>query len=220
MTDMTVSQYATTEMPVSLIDSMGDDLTVVNAARVSFGKKKNKFDNKDKRLITYLASHGHWTPFGHVSLQFHIQAPIFVARQLVKHQVGLVWNEISRRYVDFPPTFYIPESWRGRATDKKQGSSSKVVNNQWTKTYESACHQAVLHYNQLIDSEVSPEQARLILPQSMMTEWYWSGTLFAFARVCNLRCKPDAQYETQLVANQIDNLAHQVAPVSWQELRD
>ena len=172
MTDMAVSQYATTEMPVSLIDSMGDDLTVVNAARVSFG---------------------HWTPFGHVSLQFHIQAPIFVARQLVKHQVGLVWNEISRRYVDFPPTFYMPESWRGRATDKKQGSSSEVVNNQWTKTYESACHQAVLHYNQLIDAEVSPEQARLILPQSMMTEWYWSGTLFAFARVCNLRCKPDAQ---------------------------
>ena len=88
MTDMAVSQYATTEMPVSLIDSMGDDLTVVNAARVSFGKKKTKFNNKDKRLITYLASHGHWTPFGHVSLQFHIQAPIFVARQLVKHQVG------------------------------------------------------------------------------------------------------------------------------------
>ena len=120
MTDITSSQYATTEMPVSLIDSMGDDLTVVNAARVSFGKKKTKFDSKDKRLIKYLASHGHWTPFGQVSLQFHIQAPIFVARQLVKHQVGLVWNEISRRYVDFPPTFYVPESWRGRATDKKQ----------------------------------------------------------------------------------------------------
>ena len=220
MADITSSQYATTEMPVSLIDSMGDDLTVVNAARVSFGKKKTKFDSKDKRLIKYLASHGHWTPFGHVSLQFHIQAPIFVARQLVKHQVGLVWNEISRRYVDFPPTFYVPESWRGRATDKKQGSSGDVIVNPSTDAYESACHQAILHYNQLIDSKVIPEQARLVLPQSMMTEWYWSGTLFAFARVCNLRCKPDAQYETQIVADQIDNLASQVAPVSWKELRD
>ena len=220
MTDITSSQYATTEMPVSLIDSMGDDLTVVNAARVSFGKKKTKFDSKDKRLIAYLASHGHWTPFGHVSLQFHIQAPIFVARQLVKHQVGLVWNEISRRYVDFPPTFYVPESWRGRATDKKQGSSGDVIVNPSTDAYESACHQAILHYNQLIDSKVSPEQARLVLPQSMMTEWYWSGNLFAFARVFNLRCTPDAQYETQIVADQIDNLVSQVAPVSWKELRD
>ena len=178
--------------------------------RVRRARQEMKKD-KEKRNETFTKD----THFGTIR-----SGPIFVARQLVKHQVGLVWNEISRRYVDFPPTFYIPESWRGRATDKKQGSSSKVVNNQWTKTYESACHQAVLHYNQLIDSEVSPEQARLILPQSMMTEWYWSGTLFAFARVCNLRCKPDAQYETQQVTDQIDNLARQVAPVSWQELRD
>lgn len=219
VTEITKSEYATSSMPVELIDSMGSDLTVVNAARVSFGKKKTKLDKKDERLIKYLATHSHWTPFAHVSLQFHIQAPIFVARQLIKHQVGLVWNEISRRYVDTPPTFYMPEKWRGRAEDKKQGASEEEVVNHGTQTYETACHQAVEHYNLLIDSGVCPEQARIILPQSMMTEWYWSGSLFAFARVCNLRCKPDAQYETQLVANAIDEIAISVAPVSWKELR-
>lgn len=219
VTEITKSEYATSSMPVELIDSMGSDLTVVNAARVSFGKKKTKLDKKDERLIKYLATHSHWTPFAHVSLQFHIQAPIFVARQLIKHQVGLVWNEISRRYVDTPPTFYMPEKWRGRAEDKKQGASEEEVVNYGTQTYETACHQAVEHYNLLIDSGVCPEQARMILPQSMMTEWYWSGSLFAFARVCNLRCKPDAQYETQLVANAIDEIAISVAPVSWKELR-
>ena len=218
-TEITESEYATSSMPVELIDSMGSDLTVVNAARVSFGKKKTKLDKKDERLIKYLATHSHWTPFAHVSLQFHIQAPIFVARQLIKHQVGLVWNEISRRYVDTPPTFYTPEKWRGRAKDKKQGASEEEVSNLGTQTYETACHRAVEHYNQLIDSGVCPEQARMVLPQSMMTEWYWSGSVFAFARVCNLRCKPDAQYETQLVANAIDELAINVAPVSWKELR-
>ena len=219
VTEITKSEYATSSMPVELIDSMGSDLTVVNAARVSFGKKKTKLDKKDERLIKYLATHSHWTPFAHVSLQFHIQAPIFVARQLIKHQVGLVWNEISRRYVDTPPTFYMPEKWRGRAEDKKQGASEEEVVNHGTQTYETACHQAAEHYNLLIDSGVCPEQARMILPQSMMTEWYWSGSLFAFARVCNLRCKPDAQYETQLVANAIDEIAISVAPVSWKELR-
>ena len=168
-TEITESEYATSSMPVELIDSMGSDLTVVNAARVSFGKKKTKLDKKDERLIKYLATHSHWTPFAHVSLQFHIQAPIFVARQLIKHQVGLVWNEISRRYVDTPPTFYTPEKWRGRAKDKKQGASEEEVSNLGTQTYETACHRAVEHYNQLIDSGVCPEQARMVLPQSMMT---------------------------------------------------
>ena len=218
-TEITKSEYATSSMPVELIDSMGSDLTVVNAARVSFGKKKTKLDKNDERLIKYLATHSHWTPFAHVSLQFHIQAPIFVARQLIKHQVGLVWNEISRRYVDTPPTFHAPEKWRGRAKDKKQGASEEEVTNHGTQTYETACHRAVELYNQLIGSGVCPEQARMVLPQSMMTVWFWSGSLFAFARVCNLRCKPDAQYETQLVANAIDELAINVAPVSWKELR-
>lgn len=225
-------------MKVTLIDSMGSDLTVVNCARVSFGKKKEKFDAKDSRLISYLARHNHWTPFGHVSLQFHINAPVFVARQLVKHQVGLVWNEVSRRYVDTEPEFYTPERWRLKADNKKQGSSDEVYyNDVVTKdafdenipspggnpyempTYKFICEHARTAYNSMIKMGICPEQARMVLPQSMMTEWYWSGTLMAFARVCNLRCKPDTQLETQWIGNQIDELAVEVAPVSWKELR-
>ena len=205
-------------MEVSLIDYMGTDLTVVNSARVSFGKKKDKFEPKDKKLIAYLAKHGHWTPFGHVSLQFHIIAPVFVARQLVKHQVGLVWNEVSRRYVDTKPEIYTPKSWRRYAEDKKQGSSAEVAWKRWTE-YESLVKTCVGAYQRMLDNGICPEQARMILPQSMMTEWYWSGSLMAFARVCNLRCKPDAQLETRMVTNQIDELSSVVAPVSWKELR-
>ena len=204
---------------VSLIDSMGDDLTVVNSARVSFGKRKKKFENKDKNLISYLAKHGHWTPFGHVSLQFHITAPVFVARQLVKHQVGLVWNEISRRYVDTTPAIYLPDEWRGRAEDKKQGSDEDNIIKKRDLEYECLTKTLVGAYMRMIKEGVCPEQARMILPQSMMTEWYWSGSLMAFARVCNLRCKPDAQLETRIVANLIDLKSRDVAPISWEALR-
>jgi thymidylate synthase (FAD) len=205
-------------MEVTLIDYMGTDLTVVNSARVSFGKKKDKFEPKDKKLITYLAKHGHWTPFGHVSLQFHIIAPVFVARQLVKHQVGLVWNEVSRRYVDTKPEIYTPKSWRRYAEDKKQGSSAEIAWKRWTE-YESLVKTCVGAYERMMANGICPEQARMILPQSMMTEWYWSGTLMAFARVCNLRCKPDAQLETRMITDQIDELSSTIAPVSWKELR-
>ena len=109
-------------MDVELVDHMGSDLTVVNAARVSFGKRKKEFTEGDKKLIAFLAKHGHWSPFGHCSIQFHIKAPVFVARQLVKHQIGLTWNEISRRYVDYEPEFYEVDKWRGQPIDKKQGS--------------------------------------------------------------------------------------------------
>ena len=216
-------------MEVTLIDKMGTDLTVVNAARVSFGKKKKKFTNQDANLISYLARHNHWTPFGHCSLQFHIVAPVFVARQLVKHQVGLVWNEVSRRYVDSDPEFYTPETWRLKAEDKKQGSSEEVYYNSDppnTKNkpyripaYETICENAAEIYKSMLTVGVCPEQARMVLPQSMMTEWYWSGTLMAFARVCNLRCKPDTQLETQVIGNKIDALIEKEFPVSWKELR-
>ena len=205
-------------MEVTLIDYMGGDLTVVNSARVPFGKKKDKFEPKDKKLIAYLAKHGHWTPFGHVSLQFHIIAPVFVARQLVKHQVGLVWNEVSRRYVDSKPEIYTPKSWRRYAEDKKQGSSAEIAWKRWTE-YESLVKTCVGAYERMMANGICPEQARMILPQSMMTEWYWSGTLMAFARVCNLRCKPDAQLETRMITDQIDELSSTIAPVSWKELR-
>ena len=208
-------------MDVTLIDYMGGDLTVVNSARVSFGKKKDKFEPKDKKLISYLAKHGHWTPFGHVSLQFHINAPVFVARQLVKHQVGLVWNEISRRYVDTDPLFYIPSQWRGRAKDKKQGSSKEFIdlNFKITDKVIELHTNALDLYKQLLEAQVAPEQARMVLPQSMYTEWYWTGSLYAFARTCNLRISEDAQEETKQIALMIADLIETKFPISWKYLR-
>ena len=234
-------------MDVKIIDHMGSDLSVVNAARVSFAKESFAQDDEyteveydtwsgsipvllesDKKLINYLAKHNHWSPFGHASLQFYIHAPVFVARQLVKHQVGLTWNEVSRRYVDIEPEFYTPEVWRGIAENKKQGSSvdEEIDINPPTGTgpqmvddYQRALKQCKWTYEKLLQLGVCPEQARMVLPQSMMTEWYWSGTLYAFARVCNLRCKDDAQFETRMIANQIDEQAMKLFPVSWEALR-
>jgi len=223
-------------MNVTLVDKMGTDLSVVNAARVSFGKVSqweaipeagpipNLLQDRDEKLINYLAKHNHWSPFGHASMQFHIKAPVFVARQLVKHQVGLVWNEVSRRYVDDEVEFYNPEEWRGKPTNSKQGSSDEVIDinsaSMMVDDYERVCKSAKWTYEYLLRLGVAPEQARMVLPQSMFTEWYWSGTLMAFARVCNLRCKPDTQKETQVVANQIDELAEDLFPVSWKALRN
>ena len=208
-------------MEITLIDKMGTDLSVVNAARVSYAKTKDAFDVvKDEKLIKYLAEHEHWSPFAHASLQFRIKAPVFVARQLVKHQVGLVWNEVSRRYVDHAPELYKPDSWRGRPQNSKQGSDGEVELDQ-TINYnmETTMQNCLVLYKSLLQKGVAPEQARMVLPQSMMTEWYWSGTLYAFARVCNLRCKPDTQKETQDVANEIDKLTEGVFPRSWKYLR-
>ena len=212
-------------MEVELIDKMGTDLTIVNAARVSLGKRKTEMSAGDEKLIKYLAKHGHWSPFGHASLQFRIKAPIFVARQLVKHQIGLTWNEISRRYVEYEPEFYEVDKWRGRPINKKQGSSEEEI--EWidrgtrTDALQSQVETIALkNYNRMLEAGVAPEQARMILPQSMMTEWYWSGTLYAFARVCNLRCAEDAQYETRIVANLINDECERLFPKSWTELRN
>jgi thymidylate synthase (FAD) len=204
---------------------MGTDASVVNAARVSFGKRIKEMSEGDTKLIRYLAKHNHWSPFGHASVQFRIKAPIFVARQLVKHQVGLTWNEISRRYVDYEPEFYEVDKWRGRPVDKKQGSSEENI--EWiNRSIRTSALQdqvenvALANYNLMIGAGVAPEQARMILPQSMMTEWYWSGTLYAFARICNLRCAEDAQYETRIVANLINDECEKLFPISWTELRN
>ena len=212
-------------MDVELIDHMGSDASVVNAARVSFGKRIKEMSEGDTKLIRYLAKHNHWSPFGHASVQFRIKAPIFVARQLVKHQIGLTWNEISRRYVDYEPEFYEVDKWRGRPVDKKQGSSEENI--EWiNRSIRTSALQdqvenvALANYNLMIGAGVAPEQARMILPQSMMTEWYWGGTLYAFARVCNLRCAEDAQYETRIVANLINDECEKLFPISWTELRN
>ena len=208
-------------MKVSFIDKMGSDLTVVNAARVSYSKIKEKFDNNDEKLIKFLATHNHWSPFAHASLQFRIKAPIFVARQLVKHQVGLSWNEVSRRYVDFPPELYKPDSWRGRPINSKQGSDGTVdLGKTIDHNLETTMESCLVLYNTMIEKGVAPEQARMVLPQSMMTEWYWSGTLYAFARVCNLRCAKDTQKETQDVANAIAMHCSKEFPISWKYLID
>jgi len=211
------------------IDHMGNDLTVANAARVSFGKTSEMEDDpwgppklkaKDDKLIRYLAKHKHISPFGHCFASFHVKAPIFVARQLVKHKF-LRWNEISRRYVDDEPEFYAPDVWRGRSADKKQGSEGEVKLGTLDDTIVSdSPHEALCAYNALLDAGVAPEQARMVLPQSTMTEWYWSGSLDAFADMCNLRCKPDTQAETREVARQIDHKMIELFPVSWDALTE
>ena len=206
------------------IDHMGNDLTVANAARVSFGKKSEMEDDpwgppklkaKDDKLIRYLAKHKHISPFGHCFASFHVKAPIFVARQLVKHKF-LRWNEISRRYVDDEPELYTPYAWRGRSADKKQGSEGVVNVGDWG----SSGWAALKAYKDLLAQGVAPEQARMELPQSTMTEWYWSGSLDAFADMCRLRCASDTQAETQEVAWDISEKMKELFPVSWEALTD
>jgi thymidylate synthase (FAD) len=227
-----------------LIDHMGSDLSVVNAARVSFGKEsdwgteqvylgdgnmtdpKRVLKERDAKLIKYLAEHKHLSPFGHAFASFHVKAPIFVARQLVKHKF-LRWNEISRRYVDDEPEFYTPDVWRGKSADKKQGSSDEAVTSLQTGTgcsydidnvVEMKNEGQLILYRQMLLSGVAPEQARMVLPQSTMTEWYWSGSLDAFAAMCRLRCAPDTQYESRLVADDISDMMSSLFPVSWDAL--
>ena len=197
-------------MNIQLIDKMGSDLSVVNAARVSFAKKKDVLDQSDEKLIKYLADHDHWSPFGHTTLQFLIKAPVFVARQLVKHQVGLVWNEVSRRYVDYEPEFYVPFMWRGKPENKKQGSSEDEIEYDITPTMEY-CKET---YNNLLKAGIAPEMARMVLPQNMMTEWYWTGSLMAFVRVVNLRVKPDSQEDTRMIAIQMAQHLKDHFPIS------
>ena len=205
------------EMQATLIDSMGSDLTIVNAARVSFNSHSDALTDKDIRLISFLSKHGHWSPFAHVQLTLRVKAPIFVARQLVKHQVGLTWNEISRRYVDSDIEFYEPKVWRKAAENVKQGSSDESSG--WEPRWSSM---ALAEYFDAIDSGVCMEQARMILPQSMMTEWYWTGSLVAFARIVEQRTHSTAQRETQevalLIKQAIDNIPE--LKYSWGALTD
>jgi len=216
---------------VTYINHMGDDLTVVNAARVSFGKKSDYMPRvhmgepkvlqfKDDKLIKYLAKHKHISPFGHCFASFHVKAPVFVARQLVKHKF-LRWNEISRRYVKTEPEFYVPQ-WREAADDKKQGSGGFMGNAERkpvANKYEQLTKGAARTYRRMLELGVCEEQSRMVLPQSMMTEWYWSGSLDAFVDMCNLRCTDDTQRESRIVADAIDEEMERLFPVSWSALR-
>jgi thymidylate synthase (FAD) len=207
-------------MNVELIDSMGSDLSVVNAARVSFDSASKKLTDRDIKLINYLAEHNHWTPFAHTCLTLMIEAPIYVARQLGKHQVGLVWNEVSRRYVDYEPEIDNPEQWRKRADNKKQGSleTSITAPSIANRILGDVSFMSRTAYEELLALNVCPEQARMVLPQAMLTKWYWTGSLFSFSRVCSLRLKEDTQLETRLVAKEISNICQSKFPVSWKAL--
>ena len=218
-------------MHVELLDHMGTDLDVVNAARVSFDKESTweealdwdhdaKLYEKDAKLIGYLARHNHWTPFAHTAIKFRITMPIYVARQLAKHQVGGVVNEVSRRYVSDAPVLDIATEWRKSAENVKQGSSDDLVfidyamQTQIDKTMD-AC---LALYDDMLLKGVCPEQARMVLPLCSETTWIWTGSLVFFARVCKLRLDPHAQKETRDVAEEISLVISKLFPVSWAAL--
>lgn len=227
-------------MKVDYIHHCGSDLTTVNAARVSFDKESdwepiddttyyNRLQEKDRKLTHYLADHEHTSPFNHSFLTVRVKAPIFVARQLVKHKF-MPWNEISRRYVDSEPEFYEPEVWRSRAANVKQGSHSsgltqhevntelceKEGNNGIIQTPNELHEDSLQTYKMLLEIGVCPEQARMVLPQSMYTEWYWSGTLGAWLDMLKLRLKEDTQWETREVAKMCAKIIHPLFPVSYE----
>lgn len=240
-------------MKAELIDFMGDDITVVNAARVSFDKESDWcFDEsyvrpitlepviylseKDQKLISYLAKHNHWTPFSHVMITMRETVPIFVARQRFKHMVGFTYNEVSRRYVDDEPEFYVPEVWRGKPENAKQGSSDEILNDIKLElmhpgdtvksdltvdhSYKVFLWYASKLYKGMIDAGVAPEQARMVLPQSMYTSYYCTGSLAAWARAYKQRIDPHSQKEIQDLAKMWGNVIGEIKGLenSWKVL--
>lgn len=209
---------------VELLEVMGNDLTVVNAARVSFNKESKEMTPQDEKLINYLAKHNHVTPFFHPQIRFRIKMPIFVAREWYRHQIGFARNEVSRRYVDSEPEFYLPKENDIRERDKnlKQGSKdtpvedAKDIHQMMVESTQSALDT----YNALLDSNVAPEVARMVLPQNMMTEFIETGSLAAYARLCKLRLDPSAQKEIQYYAQKVSDLLQERFPVSWKALNN
>lgn len=205
---------------VELLETFGDDLTVVNAARVSFAKESTVFEPRDEKLIHYLASHEHTTPFFHPQIRFRIKMPIYVAREWFRHTVGFARNEVSRRYVDDKPECYLPATLRERDTDKKQGSKSTPIQDNQLTVLEIDEFQrlAMDFYQSLLDKRVAPEIARGVLPQSMYTEFIETGSLAAYARLCGLRLNPQAQAEVRAYAEAVSAALMEKFPVSWKAL--
>ena len=226
---------------VDLVDYMGSDLTVVNAARVSFDNqsKWGEIDGyghgilaeRDEKLIRYLAKHNHWTPFAHPQITLRIKAPVSIRTQFFKHKQGFVENEISRRYVDFEPEFYYPKLRHRPGGNAKQGSdgwleciddggetSGGFSTHPLYESYKHLIKQSVNVYNELIASNVAPEQARFILPQAMYTEWYWTGSLAAYARFYKQRIDKNAQWEIQQYADAVGKIINPLFTISWPEL--
>ena len=232
-TDQTNKIFVLDHGHVDLVDWMGSDLSVVNAARVSFNKESSwdyadshvpikSLPEKDSKLIKYLAKHDHFTPFCHPQISLRIKCPIFVRAQLGKHQIGLVMNEVSRRYVTFEPEIYTP-LWRNAPTDgAKQGSSGAIEDMdlciRMRQEYDAVAKECLDLYSKLIQDGVAPEQARSILPQGTYTEFVWTGSLYAFARVYNLRINSHSQWEIQKYAEAIEKLVQPLFPISWNAL--
>lgn len=207
---------------VQLLETFGDDLTVVNAARVSFAKESTVFEPRDEKLINYLAAHDHNTPFFHPQIRFRMKMPIYVAREWFRHTVGFARNEVSRRYVDEKPECYLPPLLRERDTDKKQGSkSTPIQDNQLTVLeIDEFQNMALDFYQSLLDKRVAPEIARGVLPQSMYTEFIETGSLAAYARLCGLRLNPHAQSEIRAYAGAVSAVLMEKFPVSWKALNE
>jgi thymidylate synthase (FAD) len=207
-------------MEVNLLDTFGDDLTVVNAARVSFAKESTDMCLQDEKLVNYLAKHNHITPFFHPQLRFRLKMPIFVAREWYRHQIGFARNEVSRRYVDTVPEIWQPEILRERDTNKKQGSKLTPINlnDECLDLIHKHTDSTLELYNELLSKGVCPEQARIVLPQSMLTEFIETGSLAAYARLYKLRSDPSAQREIQDIAEQVGKLIEEKFPVSWKAL--
>lgn len=207
-------------MKAEYISHMGDDLTVVNAARVSFAKESAELEGRDEKLISYLAKHGHWTPFSHPQITLRYTVPIFVARQEFKHIVGFTRNEESRRYIDDDPEFFTPDVWRSRPEGSvKQGSGgAHPCSDDFSIDYEHLIEIAQSIYKDMIENGVAPEQARMILPQSMYTSYYVTGSLAAFARFYKQRSDSHAQKEIQDLAEMVQDIIKPLYPHSWEAL--
>ena len=209
-----------TQMKVEHIDHMGNDDSVVNAARVSFAKQADQYtEDQNARLIKYLARHNHWTPFAHAFVTLRFKAPIAIHAQCVKHQIGFAMNTVSRRYVSDKPEFFMPEFRLAPEGSVKQGSGEVHPDNaHWQVNYEDLMNKAVDLYLMMIDGDVAPEQARFVLPQGVMTEWVWSGSLQAWARFYTQRIDPHAQQEIQYLAREVDKIVGALYPVAWDAL--
>jgi thymidylate synthase (FAD) len=207
-------------IPVEYLDHMGDDDAVCDAARVSFNKSSDNYSSfANGRLLSYLAEHEHWSPFAHVSLKLRFRAPLFIARQFQKHTVGFAWNEVSRRYVSKDITFFIPDTWRKRPDNMKQGSVSEgevPLDESLLRSYVNKMREHGKDYKELTSSSICPEQARMIMPQSMMTEWIWTGSLYAWIRFIQLRSDAHAQAECWPYAASVADFLHDYFPQSME----
>lgn len=219
-------------MKAEYLQHMGTDLTVVNAARVSFDKESEwimneqthstELSERDAKLVNYLSKHGHWTPFAHCLVSIRITVPFFVANQLKRHQIGFALNEVSRRYVDDEPEFFAPDEWRMRPDGSiKQGSGTPLQDQASASAIlaktEGQCRES---YSKMLELGVAPEMARMVLPESTYTSWWWTGSLVAWARVCKQRLDAHAQSETREIAKQIDGIIRPLFPVSWRALME